>query len=92
MVLQGLLPGVLSGVLPVGNIWVTTRGTGGYLRLLVVCFVYICICICTHELTFGLAEPPLVSGPADALVPALPLVGRRALALLTLVTAEIVEN
>ena len=45
-----------------------------------------------YELTFGLAEPPLVSGPADALVPALPLVGRRALALLTLVTAEIVEN
>ena len=45
-----------------------------------------------YELTFGLAEPPLVSGPADALVPPFPLVGRRALTLLALVTAEIVVN
>merc|ERR1719275_76066 len=43
-------------------------------------------------LSFGLAEPPLVSGPADALVPALPLVGRRALTLLALVTTARVQH
>ena len=75
-----------------GTVGGTTRGTGGYLRLLVVCFVYICICICTHELTFGLAEPPLVSGPADALVPPFPLVGGRALTLLALMTTGSIVN
>ena len=45
-----------------------------------------------YELTFSLAEPPLVSGPADALVPSLPLVGWRALTLLALVTAGRVVN
>ena len=79
-----------------GNIWVTTGGAreyylghGGLPRLLVVfVFVY----ICTHELTFVLAEPPLVSGPADALVPSLPLVCRRALTLLACVTTESIVN
>merc|ERR1719458_724068 len=43
-------------------------------------------------LSFGLAEPSLVSGPADALVAALPLVGRRALTLLALVTAARLQH
>ena len=40
------------------------------------------------KLTFVFAEPSLVSGPADALVPTLPLVCWRALTLLALVTTE----
>jgi len=43
-------------------------------------------------LPFGFTEPPLISSPADALVPPLPLVGWRALALLALVAAARVEH